>query len=78
MLEKAEGKIQLKWVKEYAEYATMMSDERVLMFPSTKSIESRIDLVKKLGAGVSIWEIGQGMDQFLASFPDKNTEKDEL
>ena len=78
MLEKAEGKIQLKWLKEYAEYATMMPDGKVLMFPSTKSIENRIELVKQLGAGISIWEIGQGLNQFLSSFPDKYLKNDEL
>ena len=77
-LENVDGKIQLKWIKEYAEYATLMPNDQVLMFPSTKSISKRIELVKKLGTGMSIWEIGQGMDNFLETFPDKTNSRDEL
>ncbi|VDN09477.1 unnamed protein product [Dibothriocephalus latus] len=38
--------------------------EHVVYFPSAFSIARRISLVQELGTGISIWEIGQGLDSF--------------
>jgi chitinase domain-containing protein 1 len=34
-------------------------------YPTPAALEARVKLAEQLGAGLSIWELGQGMDSFL-------------
>ena len=61
----------LNWHDEYKEhYFEFVEDgtKHTLFYPSLKSIDERIGLVEELGASISLWEIGQGLDYLVKTF----------
>lgn len=61
-------KPQLEWDKKSSEhfflYLTDDNQQHVVFYPSLLSIAMRLDEARSWGAGISIWEIGQGLDYF--------------
>lgn len=58
----------MQWEERSGEHYFMYSDDNkvnhAVFYPSLMSISLRLDEVKAWGAGLSIWEIGQGLDYF--------------
>jgi chitinase domain-containing protein 1 len=45
-------------------YKRTPEEERLVYYPTLKSLYDRISLARDLGVGISVWEIGQGLDYF--------------
>ncbi|CAN8248186.1 unnamed protein product [Cochlearia groenlandica] len=61
-------KPSLKWDKESGEHIFMYRDdkkiEHAVFYPTLMSILVRLENARLWGVGISIWEIGQGLDYF--------------
>lgn len=70
--QKAGGEVKIIFDQAAHEhyYVAMQSEiERTVVFyPSLYSIQKRIELAEKLVTGLSIWELGQGLDYFYDLF----------
>ncbi|XP_051132948.1 uncharacterized protein LOC127252698 isoform X2 [Andrographis paniculata] len=59
---------QLQWERNSAEHYFVYGDEQdtkhVVFYPSLMSMSMRLEEALSWGAGISIWEIGQGLEYF--------------
>ncbi|XP_057532477.1 uncharacterized protein LOC130810430 isoform X2 [Amaranthus tricolor] len=58
----------IKWHNDFAEHFFLYTDDQhrqhAVFYPTLMSIEERLKEARSWGAGISIWEIGQGLDYF--------------
>ncbi|XP_025090470.1 chitinase domain-containing protein 1-like isoform X2 [Pomacea canaliculata] len=64
-------KVNIAWDPANAEHVTEFGTaqgQHVIYYPSLYSIQQRLELASKFGIGISIWELGQGLDYFYDLF----------
>jgi len=71
-------KPELRWFKkdtvaehvfEYSDAVSEGTFERLVFYPTSQSIQKRLDIAQETGCGgVAVWELGQGLLQFLNEF----------
>lgn len=65
-------KPDIMWESLHCEHTLSYTDnngkDHTVYYPTLRSIRERLDLAAELGCGVSMWEIGQGLDYFYDLF----------
>jgi len=64
LLKNLKGRLKFDEKDEENYFEVKSQGRHYVFYPTLYSIQQRIDLARQLGTGISIWEIGQGLDYF--------------
>ncbi|KAJ3210369.1 Chitinase domain-containing protein 1 [Dinochytrium kinnereticum] len=63
---------KIRYIEEFDEHKAMYVDAKgikhELWYPTLKSLDERLLAIEEMGTGISVWEIGQGLDYFYDLF----------
>lgn len=62
---------KLQWLATSAEHGleyVVAGERHTVWFPTLLSIQKRLELAHEYGVGMSVWELGQGLEYFLDLF----------
>ncbi|KAI8610825.1 glycoside hydrolase superfamily [Chytriomyces sp. MP71] len=66
------GAVRVRWDADAKEhvltYKEIGGEKRDVWYPSLRSVEERVELARELGVGMSLWEVGQGLDYWYELF----------
>ena len=61
-------KTEIEWQEKYGEHLCKQQAPNgatsIISYPTLLSIQKRLELAEKLGVGIAVWDIGQGLDYF--------------
>ena len=61
-------KTEVEWQEKHGEHLCKQRERngqtQIISYPTLLSVQMRLELAERLGVGIAVWDIGQGLDYF--------------